>query len=602
MDPAQNNNQTVPPLNLDTSVGDGNAPIPAAPADTTQSPLPTSNLIQPPADLTAGNQPTVPETPPPPADGQTVATFKPIRGKFGPKGIIATIFGILVLVAATIVGVTQVGQIQIFREKAAGGTPLCSTLAQGGCTAGLGNCQIANATVCTNNNGTSGVACCPGGAPPPDQPAPVPGGGTLPLCSSLPGGCTVGTTNCQNTETLTSCQNASGSLVYACCPSGGTPTQPTATPGGSGTACLPPKSLCSGVCVDTRSDPRNCSTCGHVCQGLTTCINSACVIPITPPPANACPAGQDGTVGLNGACSASPTAPCNQKCGNQLTCQNLNNTGFKCHSGGSCAGLWYRFSCPFPGPGNDGNGCSMNKTQVSTSNDFIPNFCGSQQIDCGSPNSEVSYSQSNLNCGGTNPGASNPPSSCSGTCYSGSLCQFYPAGQCPEGSDRPMENCGSAGMSNAPGTCNGGFCCTGGGGGGDTDKAKCGGANVQVNGQYTKRNGKVANGWHNATSTEIAAIQAGDTIRLTVSGSLKVTTDYENFTKGRFSINGAVPTETTKYFNVPACFPNCSSPSQQVLIGKYFYLDYVVPTGVTDFSIKGEIYWQGGDNAPKGWR
>lgn len=190
-DSAQNNQQpnSVP---VDTSLGDGMStpPFPIG-GDTSQtpaqppvqpiqntiniqssgapvSPVPAAEPVI--ADTTGGNQPTVAAAPPPPGDGQTITTFKPVRGKFGPKGIIATVFGILVLVAATIVGITQVGQTQIFREKAAGLSceqakaipgrcnDLCGGEGQSACNCETSNCDL-TALCDPDNQCPSGQRC-----------------------------------------------------------------------------------------------------------------------------------------------------------------------------------------------------------------------------------------------------------------------------------------------------------------------------------------------------------------------------------------------------------------------------------------------------------
>jgi hypothetical protein len=40
--------------------------------------------------------------------------------------------------------------------------------------------------------------------------------------------------------------------------------------------CKSGLSLCSGACVDRRSDANNCGTCGNVCGGRRTCQNGVC--------------------------------------------------------------------------------------------------------------------------------------------------------------------------------------------------------------------------------------------------------------------------------------------------------------------------------------
>ena len=41
--------------------------------------------------------------------------------------------------------------------------------------------------------------------------------------------------------------------------------------------CPDGKTRCSGVCVDTRTDPRNCGSCGNDCNDDEVCRNGDCV-------------------------------------------------------------------------------------------------------------------------------------------------------------------------------------------------------------------------------------------------------------------------------------------------------------------------------------
>jgi hypothetical protein len=52
--------------------------------------------------------------------------------------------------------------------------------------------------------------------------------------------------------------------------------------GASMNPCPAGQTLCSGVCTNTRYDPRNCGACGVVCNASMYCMNGGCV----------CPAGQ----------------------------------------------------------------------------------------------------------------------------------------------------------------------------------------------------------------------------------------------------------------------------------------------------------------------
>src|SRR5512141_1145277 len=59
-----------------------------------------------------------------------------------------------------------------------------------------------------------------------------------------------------------------GALVGGC--GGGTPG--TSTTGG----CAEPSKVCSGVCVDLKSDPRHCGACGTACPTGQVCSDGKC--------------------------------------------------------------------------------------------------------------------------------------------------------------------------------------------------------------------------------------------------------------------------------------------------------------------------------------
>lgn len=76
--------------------------------------------------------------------------------------------------------------------------------------------------------------------------------------------------------------------------------------------------------------------------------------------------------------------------------------------------------------------------------------------------------------------------------------------------------------------------------------------------------------WNLLTSSDLAKLKAGDTIRLTVTG----TATQGEFDAARFTINGSPkPQVTTKRQNT-----------------NDFYYEYTIPDGVTDFEIKGELH------------
>jgi hypothetical protein len=86
---------------------------------------------------------------------------------------------------------------------------------------------------------------------------------------------------------------------------------------GNYVCCSSGQSYCNAVCVEFKSDPNNCGSCGNVCAAGSTCVNGTCT------GATDCPSGQTrcGTVCVNlltdnnncGACGyacADPTPYC----------------------------------------------------------------------------------------------------------------------------------------------------------------------------------------------------------------------------------------------------------------------------------------------------
>jgi hypothetical protein len=82
---------------------------------------------------------------------------------------------------------------------------------------------------------------------------------------------------CQTTMPDGSVNNSGCQLGTACCPT-------SLSPGGGGVVgcqttqeCQPGQACCNRRCVDTRSDPRNCGTCGNVCGPQQICTNGQCL-------------------------------------------------------------------------------------------------------------------------------------------------------------------------------------------------------------------------------------------------------------------------------------------------------------------------------------
>jgi len=87
--------------------------------------------------------------------------------------------------------------------------------------------------------------------------------------------------------------------------------------------------------------------------------------------------------------------------------------------------------------------------------------------------------------------------------------------------------------------------------------------------------------WNRLTVAQMQELQPGDTIRLSVAGN----TNLGFFSKARFTINNEkTPRETTQ--RDPHVINSIDG----------FYLDYIIPTGTTGLTIKGELY-----HANLGW-
>ena len=60
--------------------------------------------------------------------------------------------------------------------------------------------------------------------------------------------------------------------------------------------CAAGKTACSGLCVDTRTDARNCGNCGTLCNSNQFCGNGACAL-LPANCAGGCPSGFFCTTG-----------------------------------------------------------------------------------------------------------------------------------------------------------------------------------------------------------------------------------------------------------------------------------------------------------------
>jgi hypothetical protein len=138
-----------------------------------------------------------------------------------------------------------------------------------GCDAGYHDCNgtcVSDSDV--NTCGTMCSAC----------PAPANGTATCALTSgqyACGATCGSGYHECNGSCSSDTSTATCGTSCTACT----VPTNAEATCAGSplacGATCLPGYATCSSGCTDLTSDPDNCGTCGHSCQGAS-CSNSAC--------------------------------------------------------------------------------------------------------------------------------------------------------------------------------------------------------------------------------------------------------------------------------------------------------------------------------------
>jgi hypothetical protein len=231
---------------------------------------------------------------------------------------------------------------------------------------------------------------------------------------------------------------------------------------GDASTCPSGKTACSGACVDTTSDPKNCGVCGAVCAAPLVCGNSQCTI--------TCPSGltQCGgaCVDLNkdfdhcGSCSTGcspgqvcdqgscklycgpPNTACNGVCVN--TSQdgaNCGTCGHKCPTGQVCSGGQCGVSCGLLTTCQGDAGAYCANTQSDQANcGSCGNACGQGQV-CSNGGCAISCQPGQVNCGGSCIDPKTSPQFCgaSGACGAG-------------GNGSPGATCGQ-GQVCAAGTC-----------------------------------------------------------------------------------------------------------------------------------------------------
>jgi hypothetical protein len=288
-----------------------------------------------------------------------------------------------------------------------GSTPICSLQTQpasclpscGGSTPNLCSTQCVNLMTDVKNCGVCGHSCaslanvkttatspavqCVSGACVLQPAACVSGYGH---CSSKPDdGCE---TDLTRQQTCGSCTNACVAPLGLCSTTGGTPTC-------SSSCASPTPNLCGSKCVDTKTDPTNCGSCGHDCTALAhlkpgaavTCNGSGgCVVPQA-----ACAAGyancSSGSVDIDGCETATNT---NSNCGGcGIACTQPNATA-TCASG-TCAIA----SC------NSGYGDCTSAAGCETALNTA-SHCGACTTSCGGGTPTCSGSPASCTCASPN--------------------------------------------------------------------------------------------------------------------------------------------------------------------------------------------------------
>ncbi len=251
------------------------------------------------------------------------------------------------------------------------GSTTCST--SGGavckptCASGWGDCNGNPADGCeTQLNTNANCGACSQGCSPANAAGDCSTGSCqVSSCNAGWGNCDSNQSNGCETHTAADVANCGG-CGSACSNNNGTPS---CNGGGCSIACSAGYADCDnnartdGCEVNTRTDPNNCGTCGHVCSGSTpNCSNGNCV--------SACPVGTadcDGNSAngceTNTASDGNNCGACNKKCTSSQYCSN--GTCVSCGSGQS--------DC-------DKNG--TNACESATASD--PNNCGGCGTRCGS--------------------------------------------------------------------------------------------------------------------------------------------------------------------------------------------------------------------------
>jgi hypothetical protein len=190
-------------------------------------------------------------------------------------------------------------------------------------------------------------------------------------------------------------------------------------PDDAGTTCMMPFVSCSGVCVDTVSDPGNCGACGIACPAGSMCTNGVCSSQACMPPLVQCMTGcadlskdpnNCGTCGIacpagsqciSGNCACPPgLSVCAGACVNTTddpnncgACGHLCPMGSQCISGvcacptgfTACAGACANLVTDPNNCGGCGFQCPAGDTCTAgvCTGSCIPKTCATQGFNCG---------------------------------------------------------------------------------------------------------------------------------------------------------------------------------------------------------------------------
>ncbi|HVT10231.1 MAG TPA: hypothetical protein VHO67_22380 [Polyangia bacterium] len=325
-----------------------------------------------------------------------------------------------------------------------GSTPICSLQTQptsclpscGGSTPMLCGSQCVNLTNDANNCGACGHSCAslPHVKPNATSPAVQCVSGA---CVIQPAGCVSGYGHCSSKpddgcETDLTRPQTCGSCTNSCASPLGLCSTTTGAPVCASSCTAPTPNLCGSKCVDTKTDPTNCGTCGHDCTALphlkpgaaVTCDGSGgCVVP-----QSACATGyancSSGAADADGCETATNTLSNCGGCG--ISCSQPNATA-TCASG-TCSIV----SCSSGyGDCTSAAGC---ETPLNTAS-----HCGSCTTSCSGGAGLCGANNQCVACGGSGQPCC-PGNACSaaGTSCMGGTCK-----ECNDGDSRACGECGN---------------------------------------------------------------------------------------------------------------------------------------------------------------